>query len=209
MATEAVPRWLAWAQQIQAIAQTGLTFSDNEYETERYAHLMRLAAEIVREHTGLPKEDVLADLFSQPGYATPKVDVRAAAVREGRILLVRERRDGLWTMPGGWADVGDTPAEMVVREAREESGYEVRPVKLVGVFDANRDGRPMRFYHAYKLVFLCEVTGGEAQTSYETSDVAFFAFDDLPPLSSARTNERHLAEIRAHLADPSRPAHFD
>lgn len=194
---------------MQAIAQTGLTYSENEYERERYTHLMHLAAEIVREHTGLAEERLLDDFFSQPGYATPKVDVRAAVVHEGRILLVRERIDGLWCMPGGWADVGDRPSEMVVREAREESGYEVEPDRLVGVFDANRDGEPLSFYHAYKLVFLCDLVGGEAQSSHETLDVGFFDFEELPPLSSNRTNERHLAEVRAHLADTTRPAHFD
>ncbi|MBN1659851.1 MAG: NUDIX hydrolase [Anaerolineae bacterium] len=209
MTTQGAPRWLAWAQQIQAVAQTGLTYSQNEYETERYTHLMHLAAEIVRQHAGLPDERLLEDFFSQPGYATPKVDVRAAVVHQGQILLVRERVDGLWTMPGGWADVGDTPSDMVVREAREESGYDVKPVKLVGVFDANRSGQPLSFYHAYKLVFLCKLVGGEAHTSHETLDVRFFAFDDLPPLSSNRTHERHLSEIQAHLADPSRPAYFD
>ncbi|MFL7811191.1 MAG: NUDIX hydrolase N-terminal domain-containing protein, partial [Anaerolineae bacterium] len=154
-----LPRWLAWAQRIQAIAQTGLTYSENEYETERYTHLVHLAAEIVRAYTGLDQARVLDDFFSQPGYATPKVDVRAAVVHQARILLVHERADGLWTMPGGWADVGDTPSQTVVREAREESGYEVRPVKLIGVFDANRDGEPLSFYHAYKLVVLCGVSG--------------------------------------------------
>ncbi|HSJ56611.1 MAG TPA: NUDIX hydrolase [Anaerolineae bacterium] len=209
MATGGAPRWLAWAQQIQAIAQTGLTYCENEYEKERYTHLMRLAAEIVHEHAGLAEAHVVEDFFSQPGYATPKVDVRAAVVHEGRILLVRERVDGLWTMPGGWADVGDAPSEMVVRETREESGYEVEPVKLVGVFDANRSGEPLSFYHAYKLVFLCRIVGGEAQTSHETLGVEFFELDELPALSSNRTNERHLDEVRAHLADAARPAYFD
>ena len=112
-------------------------------------------------------------------------------------------------MPGGWADVGDRPSEMVVREVWEESGFRVVPRKLIGVYDANRSGRPLEFYHAYKLVFLCDITGGEARPSNETLAVSFFDFDDLPPLSTSRTHERHLAEVRAHLADPQRPAAFD
>jgi ADP-ribose pyrophosphatase YjhB (NUDIX family) len=113
-------------------------------------------------------------------------------------------------MPGGWADVGDIPSEAAVRETWEESGFEVAIKKVVGVFDANRDGgRPLELYHAFKIVFLGEVTGGEARSSDETLDVGFFGFDDLPPLSSNRTNERHLAEVQAHLKDPRRMAYFD
>ena len=112
-------------------------------------------------------------------------------------------------MPGGWADVGDLPSEMVVREVWEESGFKVVPRKVVGLFDANRSGTPIEFYHAYKVVFLCDITGGRARSSNETLDVRFFCFDDLPPLSSNRTNERHLAEVQAHLLDPRRPVAFD
>lgn len=203
------PRWLAWAREIQAISQTGLTYAKTAYDIERYTRLSALAAEIVAVHAGLPAEAIQQDFLLQPGYATPKVDVRAAIVRDGWILLVQERADGCWCMPGGWADVGETPSEVVVREAREESGFEIALRKLVAVFDANRSGTPLSFYHAYKLVFLGEIIGGEPRPSSETSAVGFFSFDSLPPLSWERTNERHLAEVAAHLADPHRPAAFD
>jgi ADP-ribose pyrophosphatase YjhB (NUDIX family) len=170
---------------------------------------MEIAAEIVESHTGLPKQPILENFAVQPGYATPKVDVRGAVVRGGKILLVQERVDERWTMPGGWADVGDVPSEMVVREVWEESGFEVEPRKVIGVYDANRVGRPLQFYHAYKIVFLCEIVGGEARTSDETMGVDFFSFDALPPLSAERTGERHLAEVLAHVGDEQRPAAFD
>ena len=203
------PRWLDWAREIQALSQTGLTYSDNPFDTQRYGRLAELAAEIVHSRTGFATESILQDFRSQPGYATPKVDVRGAALREDKILLVQEGVDERWCMPGGWADVGDTPSEMVVREVWEESGFQVVPTKVVGIYDANRSGRPIEFYHAYKIVFLCEITGGEPRPSEETLDVGFFSFDELPPLSSSRTNERHLAEVRAHVGDPLRPAAFD
>jgi len=203
------PRWLAWAREIQALSQTGLTFSSNEYERERYQRLAGIAAEIVEEQAGLPRAEVLANFALQPGYATPKVDVRGAVVQDGQILLVQERSDGRWCMPGGWADVGDLPSEVAAREVWEESGFRVVPRKVAGVFDANRSGRPLEFYHAYKVVFLCDLAGGQARTSHETQAVGFFDFDDLPPLSSNRTHPRHLAEVQAHLADPDRPAAFD
>jgi ADP-ribose pyrophosphatase YjhB (NUDIX family) len=203
------PRWLAWAREIQALSQTGLTYAGSEYEVQRYRRLAEIAADIIHEHTGLAQEPVLESFAMQPGYATPKVDVRGAVVRDGRILLVQERADERWTMPGGWADVGDLPSAMVAREVWEESGFEVVPRKIVGVFDANRSGRPLELYHAYKLVFLCEITGGQARPSNETLAVDFFDFDDLPPLSTNRTHARHLAAVRAHLQDPNRPAAFD
>jgi len=203
------PQWLAWAREIQAISQTGLTFTQNEYERERYRRLSEIAAEIVAGHTELAKEIVQENFLSQFGYATPKIDVRGAVIRENKILLVQERTDERWAMPGGWADVGDRPAEMVAREVWEESGIRVVAQKVIGVYDANRTGRPMEFYHAFKIIFLCEITGGELRSSNETLAADFFSFDHLPPLSLHRTNEKHLAEVLAHVRDHTRPAAFD
>lgn len=204
-----IPRWLAWAREIQALSQTGRTFSETEYDTIRYQRLTEIASEIVHSHTELPIESLRLDFSMQPGYATPKVDVRGAVVRDGKILLVQELVDERWCMPGGWADVGDLPSEMVVREVWEESSFDIVPTKVLGVFDANRDGTPLEFYHAYKIVFLCELIGGQARASNETMAIGFFDFGALPPLSSSRTHERHLAEVAAHLADSGRPAAFD
>jgi ADP-ribose pyrophosphatase YjhB (NUDIX family) len=209
MAENDSPRWLDWARELQAIGQTGLAFTQSPYDTQRYQRLAEIAAEIVAGHTTLPKSEIVQGFSSQPGYATVKVDVRGAIVREGRILLVQERRDQRWCMPGGWADVGETPSEMVTREVWEESGFRVRPVKVIGVFDANRGNQPLECYHAYKIVFLCEITGGQARGSDETLGAEFFDFGQIPPLSADRTHERHLAEVQAHLKDPLRPAAFD
>ena len=203
------PAWLAWAREIQALSQTGITYSENEYHMQRYQRLAEIAAEIVASHTALSLAAVLESFRMQPGYATAKVDVRGAAIRDGKILLVQERSDGRWCMPGGWADVGELPSAMVQREVWEESGFEVAARKVIGVYDANRGGVPLEFYHAYKLVMLCEILGGAPQPSHETLAVDFFAFDGLPPLSSNRTNERHLADVQAHLRDPGRPAAWD
>jgi ADP-ribose pyrophosphatase YjhB (NUDIX family) len=151
----------------------------------------------------------LENFLAQPGYATPKVDVRAAVLRENKILLVQERSDQRWCLPGGWADVGDLPSQTAEREVREESGFQVKARKVLGVFDANRSGQPLEFYHAYKILFLCDLLGGTARSSNETLKVDFFSFDQIPPLSSERTHPRHLQEIQAHLRDPDRPAAFD
>jgi ADP-ribose pyrophosphatase YjhB (NUDIX family) len=152
---------------------------------------------------------ILDRFLAHLGYATPKIDVRAAIVRDGRILLVQERTDERWAMPGGWADVGEPPSAMVAREVVEESGLVVVPRKLLAVFDANREGHRLELFHAYKMVFLCEEAGGTLGPGDETLAADFFAFDALPPLSTARTNDRYLAEVRAQLADPRRPTFFD
>jgi ADP-ribose pyrophosphatase YjhB (NUDIX family) len=203
------PQWLTWAREIQALSQTGLTYNDDDYNVQRYRRLLEIAAEMVQSHTGQAAETWLQNFLVQPGYATPKVDVRGAVIRAGKILLVQERTDERWAMPGGWADVGEAPAVMVEREVWEESGFQVVTRKVIGVYDANRSGQPLEFYHAYKIVFLCEIVGGQARPSNETLAVGFFSFDDLPPLSSNRTNERHLNEVWAHVQDRDRLAAFD
>jgi ADP-ribose pyrophosphatase YjhB (NUDIX family) len=203
------PPWLKWARTIQAISQIGLTYKKNHYDEESFTQLMHIAAEMVAHHTQRSCQELEKNFLAQPGYATVKVDVRGAVVREGKLLLVKERVDGKWTMPGGWADVGETPSQSIIREVREESGFEVRPLKVIAVLDANRRGRPLEFYHAFKIIFLCQLVSGEATPSEETSEVDFFDLDDLPELSVNRTSPEHIAEIKKHLQDPSRPAAFD
>lgn len=202
-------RWLDWARRLQAIGQTGAQLTEGYYDKINYDNLLRVAAEIVAAHSTLAAPEVLEAFSAQPGYATVKVDVRGAVVRDGRILLVQERRDGKWCLPGGWADVGDKPSEMVAREVEEESGFIVRPSRIVGVYDANRTTQNLEFFHAYKVVFLCEIEGGEARISDETSAVEFYDFDTLPPLSWRRTDERHLQHVRACLEDACQGAFFD
>ncbi len=202
------PNWLALAREIYTLAQAGLAYSKNDFDLERYRRLQAISAEILAGQSTLEKEAVLASFSMQAGYATPKVDVRAAVIRDGKILLIREVTDGKWAMPGGWADLGESPAEMAVREVREESGFEVQVDKLVAVYDANRI-EPLEFYHAYKLIFLCTIIGGTATPSIETLAVDFFDPGQLPPLSEFRTNEKMLAEVFAQHANPARPAFFE
>lgn len=204
-----IPQWLKWAREIQQLSQTGAAFAVTDYEKQRYKRLTEITAEIVEHHTLLEKEAVEKVMMKQPGYATPKIDVRAAVIEGDKILLVRERSDERWAMPGGWADVGDIPSDVAVRETNEESGYDVKPTKVIGVYDANRLGGQLEFFHAFKIIFLCELIGGEPATSDETQDVNFFSFNDLPPLSLNRTNDKHIKEILAHLQEPQRPTYFD
>ena len=203
------PRWLEWAREIQALSQTGSHYAENEYQRDRNRRLSEIAAEIISEHTGLAFTPLAQVFQAQIGYATPRVDVRGAVFQDGRLLLVRERQDGGWTMPGGWADVGDVPSEAAEREVWEEAGFRVKARKLVGVYDANRLG-PLELFHAFKLVFLCQLIEGAARPSSETSEVAFFAQNELPGLlSGARTRPRHILDAFQAYHDPDCAAVFD
>jgi ADP-ribose pyrophosphatase YjhB (NUDIX family) len=204
-----IPRWLEWAREIQALAQTGYHYAKDDYQRQRYQRLLEIAAEIVDEYSNLQYLQLIETFNTQIGYATPRIDVRGAVFRDQRILMVRERMDGGWTLPGGWADVGDVPSEAAEREVWEEAGFRVKATKVVGVYDANRF-RSLELFHAYKIVFLCDLLGGEAQPSIETSEVAFFSLNELPQtLSGERTHLRHIYAAFACHNDPKLPTAFD
>lgn len=204
------PQWLRWARELQAIAQTGLTFSKDPYDLERFERLRVLSAELFSRGSGTDIEQIRSLFQQDVGYPTPKVDVRGAVFRDQRILMVREISDGGWTLPGGWTDVNQSPKECVEREIREESGFEARAVKLAAIWDYRRQGHVYRHpYSIYKVFFICELTGGEARTSLETSAVAFFAADALPELSLGRITERQIACMFEHHRHPERAADFD
>lgn len=203
------PRWLEWAREIQALAQTSTHYAENEFQRQRYQRLMEIAAEIVREHSNLEYSTILETFTTPMGYTTPRVDVRGAVFQEGKLLLVRERVDGAWTLPGGWADVGDIPSQAAEREVWEEAGFQVKAHKVIGIYDANRSGR-LELFHAFKIVFLCNIIDGNIRPSLETSEVAFFGKDELPePLSGERTKIRHIQDAFACLDNPDCPTVFD
>jgi ADP-ribose pyrophosphatase YjhB (NUDIX family) len=203
------PPWLDWAQRLQAIAQTGLTYAADPYDIERYQQIRNIAAAITAAHSDAEFERISGLFADQAGYTTPKIDVRGAVFRDDMILLVKERSDGGWTLPGGWADVGDSPAEAVLREIAEESGFLTRVVKLLALYDRNKHGHPPNAFHAYKLFFLCELIGGAAATSGETEDVGFFRENALPDLSLTRVMPAQIARLFAHYRHPEWPTDFD
>ena len=201
--------WIAIAQRIHAIAQTGLTYAAGPYDLERYSELAGIAANMIAGPE--PHRVALAArLFAaEAGYATPKVDVRAAVFQDDRILLVREAEDGCWTFPGGWAEVGQSAAESVEREVREESGYLVKAVKLLACWDRDKHPHPAIPFHAYKLLFRCDLVGGAPSASSETTAVAFFAEDRIPALSTTRTLPEQIRFAFASLREPAAPTVFD
>jgi len=204
-----VHRWLEWTRALQAIAQNGLTYAENHFDRERYAAVRDIAAEMMAAHSGAEIEFV-HDLFSQQvGAATPKVDVRAAVFQDDAILLVKERSDGCWTLPGGWADVNEPPSQAVMREVYEESGYRTSVVKLLACYDRDLHGHPPFPFHVYKVFFLCELIGGAPAPSEETEDVAFFRQGVLPRLSLTRVTPEQICRLFEHYRHPDWPADFD
>jgi ADP-ribose pyrophosphatase YjhB (NUDIX family) len=203
------PQWLLWARQIQAIAQNGLTYTEGVFDRVRYTQLRELAQEILAAYTDMPAEHLRGIYGREVGYATPKVDVRGAVFQDGKVLLVRERSDGLWTLPGGWVDLDDSPSQAVEREIVEESGYRARAVKLAAVWDRNMHGHPPHAFHIYKLNFICTLVDGAPTPSIETDAVDWFAEDALPPLSLTRVVPSQVLRLFEHARRPDLPTDFD
>ena len=199
---------IEWARRIAALARTGRHYTSNHYDAERYEQLLNIACDMLATASGEETATIKRLLEPDEGYVTPKVDVRGAVFRDGKVLLVHEAADGLWALPGGWADVGDAPSEAVEREIREESGYEARAIKLLAVEDRKRR-HPPSLHEVYKLAFLCELVGGAPRTSKETSAIGWFAEDDLPPLSTARVTSEQIRRWFAHHRRPDLPTEFD
>lgn len=202
-------RTLDLARRLHALARTGLHFCISEYDRERYAEIERIAAELLAGPSPADRDALLALWRQEAGYVTPKVEVRGALFRDGKVLLVREAADGRWTLPGGWADVNETPSQAIEKEIEQESGFRARAVKLAALYDRRRHGHGPTLHHSWKVFFLCEISGGEARGSYETDAVDFFDPADLPEMSLGRSTPRQVARMLEHWRDRALPADFD
>jgi len=210
------PAWLGWAMRLQTMAQTGLTYARDPHDIGRYHEIAEIAAGMLARGTGTPLAQVRDVFAHETGHATPKVDVRTAVFRDGaqgsEILLVREMSDGFWTLPGGWADVGESPSEAAAREVLEESGYVVRITRILALFDKRKHAHPPQAFYVYKLFFAAEVIGtdGTKGDGRETNGVAFFPRDKLPPLSLKRALPSQIEQLFVlHAAGDMAPALFD
>jgi ADP-ribose pyrophosphatase YjhB (NUDIX family) len=202
-------KWLEWAKQLQSISQAGLTYSKDVYDLERFEMIREISVEMMAQHTEMDKT-AIRDLFAnETGYATPKVDIRAVVFKDEKILMVRENTDGGWSLPGGWGDIGLTPSEVAVKEVKEESGFDVKTVKLLGVLDKKCHPHPPSPYHVYKIFIRCEIIGGEPAEGIETSAVGFFAEDELPSLSIDRNTESQIQMAFRHLHNQDEPVFLD
>lgn len=202
---------LQWARKVQAIAQNGLEFTRDTFDRDRFEQLQQLVTTILTSELAITPGELKGLWRGDEGYATPKVDVRGGVFEQDKVLLVRERSDGKWTLPGGWVDVGDAPSFAVEREIREESGYLAKAVKLAALFDRNnpKHGHPPSILHIYKLFFVCELTGGTATLSNETDGVEFFPVNSLPPLSIGRATQSQIERLYQHHLNRGLPTDFD
>ena len=205
------PVWITHAKRLQAIASTGLHFCKDEYDRERYAEISGIAFAMLADIGNVPLERIegLVSDFAR-GYATPKIDVRGAVIEDGMVLLVRERSDGLWTLPGGFADVGRSAAENVQKEILEEAGIQVAARRLFGVRHKAKRPYDPDARDFYKLFFLCDRTDREVPTpGTETSEARFFPHQALPPLSRGRVIEQDIDAAFAHAEGALQAAFFD
>jgi ADP-ribose pyrophosphatase YjhB (NUDIX family) len=197
---------LAQLRELQSLAQAGLTYTRDDHDRGRYARLLELTADLLAEQTGQRAAEVQALLTAERGYLTPKVDVRAVVLgAAGEVLLTREREDGRWSLPGGWADPGESPREIAEREVREETGRRVRATRLLAVLDKDRHPHPAGLWAVYKLFLQCDlIPGGEAGhvANPETTDSRFFSVDALPPLSEGRVLPEQVRRVVALARDP-------
>ena len=197
------------ARRLYALSQTGLHFTLQEYDRERYRELAQIAGQLLANESSHSSETLHATWFVEDGYATPKIDVRGAIFRDDQVLLVRETTDGKWTMPGGWADVNDSPSYAVEKEIEQESGFRAKAVKLAALYDRNKHEHPPYLFHAWKAFFICEITGGAPRLSNETDGVEFFSLDALPELSTGRSTATQIKRMHVHHRERALPTDFD
>lgn len=201
--------WLEWIKQVHAVSRWGLTYAKDPFDLERYEVLRELSVEMMADFAQMDKSRIEELFANEVGYVTPKMDVRGVVFKDGQLLMVQEKWDGRWTIPGGWADIGLSPAEVAVKEVREESGLEVRATKMLALLDKKFYPHPASPYHIYKVFIRCEITGGVLSTGLESQGVGFFNPKQLPDLSAHRITEEQIALLYEHYHDPERPTDFN
>lgn len=186
---------LEYIKRVRALSKVGLTYSQNSYDIERYEELVEKSHDMLQMLSNLDKTDFKFHFEKLDDYPTPRVDVRGVIIRENKILLIREKADGKWAMPGGWADIGYTPSENIVKEVWEESGFEVKVNRLLAVWDKAKHDHPHDVNYVYKLQFHCEITGGALNPGHETLGADFFEIDHLPELSMERNTPSQVRKL--------------
>ncbi|EKP68954.1 NUDIX hydrolase [Acinetobacter baumannii] len=201
-------KWLEILNKITGIAQTGLHYSKDVYDKERYEQLLGHIEHLL-ELKEINTENFINNVLQDVGYATPKLDVRAVVFKENKLLLAKEIGDGRWSIPGGWADVGYSASENAEKEVLEETGLRVKAIKLLALTDRTKHPHPPMFLHVYKAFFWCEIIDGELTPSIETPEVGFFSRDELPPISTARVTEEQIQQFFDYLESIPEATKFD
>jgi ADP-ribose pyrophosphatase YjhB (NUDIX family) len=202
--------WIDWTKQIKAIAQIGLTYTQDKYDLQRYHQLTQIAHEMIAKLADVPKVKVDHFFIPDSGYATPKVDLRAGIIKDKQVLLVKERSDSRWALPGGWADVNESPSCGIIREVKEESGFDVKVNRLIAIKDRSlHPYSPQYPNHIYKMLFLCELISGQPEKNIEIEEIDFFSLTKLPPLSISRILEDDIRMVFEYHQNPDKPVQCD
>lgn len=201
--------WLNWAIEIQSLAQAGLSYTSNVYDVERYERLRHIAAEMMAEKTAMPVQKVKKLFCNESGYQTPKLDTRAAVFKDGKILLVHEN-NGTWSLPGGWCDVLESVKSNTVKEVKEETGLNVTAERLIAVQDWRRHNVTNYAYGVCKIFVLCRLLDGAFEPNIETTEIQYFARNDLPEnLAVEKTTKAQIEMCFRALDDPLKEVEFD
>jgi ADP-ribose pyrophosphatase YjhB (NUDIX family) len=179
-------KWLHWTSELQSIAQAGLTFSTDRYDLDRYEKIRNIVVEILHEYTEIDHKKIRELFASETGYQTPKVDIRASVFKDNKILMIKEKVDGAWALPGGWADVNTSVSESAIRECSEEAGAVVKPKRIIAIHLANKHNKLDSPFTIYKIFVECELVENCFKENTETLDAQFFEADKLPELSFER-----------------------
>lgn len=200
------PQWLQYAKKLKSIAQSGLAYSDDKYDLERFRQIRKISIEIMEQHSRLEDQKIEDFFEGEQGYTTPKIDARAAIFRDNKILLAKEKSDGHWSLPGGWADTDLTLKENLIKEAREEAGANIEPRRIIAIQDRSKHNNPPDPWGIYKIFVECDCLNFDFESNIETSDAQFFSLESLPPLSKGRNTEEQIRMcFQAHKSEYHEP----
>ena len=201
--------WMKWVVEIQALAQSGLTYTKDVYDVERYERLREISAEMIANVADLPIGKV-KDLFcNEVGYQTPKIVTRAAIFKNNKILLTQEN-SGKWTLPGGWCDVLESIESNTLKEVKEETGLDVKAKRIISLQDRNKNNKPVYPFGICKVFVLCELIGGQFEKNIETIGINYFAFDEIPDnLAEEKINKKQIEMCFNSYKDTNWQTKFD
>ena len=201
-------QWLEWAVRLQSLAQSGLAYSKDIFDIQRFEEIRQIAAEMLVSPSGLPLEKVEELFCNESGYQTPKIDTRAAIFKDGRILLVQES-DGRWALPGGWCDVDQSVMDNTIKEVKEEAGLDVSAEKVIAILDKAKNNPARSAHRVTKIFILCKSLGGAFVPNAETVASDYFSLDELPVLSEGKTTAQQIALCFEAEADEHWQTRFD
>ena len=202
-------KWLKWAIEIQSLAQTGLEYTDNVYDIERYERLREISAEMLAEKADLSIEKVKNLFCNETGYQTPKIDTRAVVFKDNKILLTHENNE-TWSLPGGWCDVLESVKSNTIKEVKEETGLDVEAIKVIAIQDRNKHNKPIYAYGVCKVFILCDIIGGEFKKNIETIEIKYFSQNEIPNnLAEEKTNKEQIEMCFKAYNDKNWQTQFD